>query len=183
MFSTAGIPNVLGTVREIRYNLVSNPANTRINILAGDADFPGLAVGNGPRMTSVVSAVYNAGGAGLNFNATAQDVNGVTFNFLSVDLPTDFTITLNDGAGRTSTLNLPIASATNGAILFTAFTTDAGFDYSDIDGVTLLFNDVTRLADRDFVFDYIAFGVDVPAPAGAGLLALTGLAACIRRRK
>lgn len=107
-------------------------------------------------------------GAGLNFSASGMQ--GIAIGVNSSDLGLTWVLELIDGNGKTSTKAFSTTQVSPGSPeeviqLFSSFTTDAGFDYTDIDSISFVANQ-TLVASLDTDVDYVRV---VPEPATLAL--------------
>ncbi len=183
--STVMLPaaGAIGGKRVLAWEIVSNPQSTRLSISTA-FDAPGLSVDMGAGNASVITLGY--GGLdvdALNLDAASQ--TEIVFDFATIDLALDLTVTLitSDGlggvAGSASTV-VDLAAGVNQSISVSlaSLAVSGGFDAADIDAIEIVFNDRDRLANRDFYLNNI---VIIPAPGALALAGLSGLLFARRR--
>lgn len=177
--STVMLPaaGAIGGKRLVSWEIVSNPQSTRLSISTA-FDAPGLSVDMGAGNASVISLGYGGLDAdALNLDAASQ--TDLVFDFATIDLALDLTVTLltSDGAGglagsASTIVDLPAGVNQSFSVSLASLAVSAGFDAADIDAIEIIFNDRDRLANRDFYLNNIAF---IPAPGALALMGLSGL--------
>ncbi len=182
--STVMLPatGAIGGMRMVSWEIVSNPQNTRLSISTA-FDSPGLSVDMGAGNASIINLGYGGlDAAALNLNAASQ--TDIVFDFATIDLSLDLTVTLitSDGmggvAGSASTVvDLPAGVNQSFSVSLASLAVSGAFDAADIDAIEIAFNDRDRLANRDFYLNNVVF---IPAP---GVLALAGLSGLIVARR
>ncbi len=126
---------------------------------------------------------WNNDGVGLDLDLVAMHGIGFQLDFLMVDLDfrVDMVLRTNDGGSAEHTQIISAGGAQTYTFDLADFTTNAGFDPADVDGIELWFNPRTdNIASLDFILTEVR--MLVPSPGSAGLLAAAGLFALRRRR-
>ncbi|MAY74479.1 MAG: hypothetical protein CMJ31_07210 [Phycisphaerae bacterium] len=184
------LANVLGGERELSWDIVQNPFNSRLNIFAAFEGTPGLGIDMGAGNASVVNLRYDGvgtegGAAGLGFDAIAEGTQSVRMTFLTIDLETDVTVTLTDGSGLEASLTRFLAPGLASIEFFALndFDIDAGFDFSDIFALDVDINLISQEPNRDLFLSDIQFDMEVPSPGSMALIGIGGLALAGRRRR
>ena len=189
--------SMLGGQRDLRYEIVSNTFGLSSDVVIG----AGMVFNaNDPGITGSIALDYDGAGeaevdgnadfvAGPGLNANWTGAPSIDIDFLFLDLDFDVRVVLQtyggpltagvigesviqqtvSASGGAFTENFLLASATP--------TMGGGVDLSDVDRLTIYFND-NQVAAVDFGIAKIA----VPTPSSAALLAVGGLIGCRRRR-
>jgi hypothetical protein len=126
---------------------------------------------------------WDNNGAGLNFDAAGAGVLGFELDFLLVDLDFGLEIVLETSGGGTASLFEIVSAGADRteAYLLSDFNIGAGFDASDLDSITITFNDRdAATSSLDFVLT--EFRAAVPSPGFVGVLAGAALLGVRRRR-
>lgn len=138
--------------------------------------------GIGVQQTGTIN--WDANDAGLNLDAAALGVVGFELDFLQIDQAFDIMVLLEsfEGGSAMATATVgPAMELTTYALPAGAFNLMGGFDFTDVDSVTISFNPADgNTASLDFILT--EFRATVPSPASVALLGLGGLVATRRRR-
>jgi hypothetical protein len=184
------LAGVLGAEREVSWDIVSNPFNSRLSLFAAFEGGSGLGIDMGSGNASIVTLSYDGLGsgamaAGLGYDAVAEGTQSVRLTFLSLDLDLDVTVTLTDGSGNIASLNRVLTGGTAGPefFAFNSFATDPGFDFSSVAGLDVAFNLGGQQPNRDLFLQNIVFDTQVPGPGSLSLLAIGGVMAFRRNRR
>ncbi|MBE9222461.1 PEP-CTERM sorting domain-containing protein [Cyanobacterium stanieri LEGE 03274] len=162
------IINNLGNYRKLSLTSVSGFDNGISSFTVGPASPTSLSWSNPANVQTSASVLWDANGAGLNFNAAP--FAGIGIDILSVDLNTSVQFVLSDGTNTTS-LALSGLNAGNAFFAFDNFTNSSSFNFGNITSITM---NLTGPADVDASFDALGF-VAVPEPGTVGGLLVLGL--------
>ena len=191
--------NVIGGSRLLELTITDKSSGRAGSTLLVDTDptmvdtFDKLTWDNGPTVQSKASVYWNANGAGLDLDLTSN--NGIDFEVASIDQQAQedviATWTLVDGSQNTAVAAKPV---TEGTISFAFdpnnpsigdFIVDAGFDFTDVDEVSLMLDSGGRPA-IDASFERASFSMamsEVPEPSTVlGIFGVTILARTLKRK-
>jgi hypothetical protein len=176
--SVSGLAGVVGGSRDLTLEAQAvfaggSQAQAEINLATSPGNFQ---LANSIRIDSVVTITYDANGAGLDTDLTAEPI--LRLVGVENDLATTYTITLTTNGGGTSTLSIAQAAGFTGDIDFDLASFTGTADFADIDSIAL---EVDGVRAADVIIDQL---VTIPEPGTAAtlFLGLSGLAWLGRRR-
>ncbi len=175
--------DVFGGTRVITHTLESGFFGTSSTVGLVGPDIGVLSLSDGAGVTSSLSVLYDAGGAGLGRDLSPFFFGFFEFDVITIDLAAELTLTITDFDGGVSTSTLSgIDDPT--AVSFPLDTFVGSADVSDIFSLEL---EITGDEALDVIIDAIGFGpgvIHAPEPATVlGLVTLAGLAVASKKRK
>jgi hypothetical protein len=178
--------NVIGGYRDLSLQITTT-AGSGSNVSTSEVFLDGangtFAHSQGTNIASRSTLTWNGLNTAPGLNANFAGLSGIAIGVNYSDQGLTWVLELTDGTGKKATKEFnttDISVATEVVQLFSAFTIDAGFDFTDVDAISFVANK-NLVPSLDTEVDYIRA---IPEPAtlallGAGLLGL----GMVRRRK